>query len=71
MGGGEIAEDVIAAETTGEAEIGLAVSRFRELVNAIDAERLRLGIVSTTEPMLISPAGGGDLLAILCPCHDY
>jgi DNA polymerase-3 subunit beta len=68
VGGGEIAEDVLDAETTGEAEIGLAIGRFRNLIGAIDAERLRLEIVSATDPILVNPIGNGNLLTLLMPC---
>ena len=46
MADGEIAEDFIAAETTGEAKISLAVNRALTVIGAIDAERLRLGFNS-------------------------
>jgi DNA polymerase-3 subunit beta len=70
MGGGQIAEDIIDAETVGEAAIGLAISRFRNLVDAIDAEQLRLGIVAATDPLLVNPLDSSDLLALLMPCRD-
>jgi DNA polymerase-3 subunit beta len=70
MGGGQIAEDIFDAETSGEATIGLAISRFQNLVEAIDAEQLQLGIVSTAEPMLVTPIGNGDLMTLLMPCWD-
>lgn len=63
---GEIAEDIVAATTTGGAEITLSIAQMLVMAEEIGAEQLQLGISSKTDPIRI--AAGENFLAVLAPC---
>jgi DNA polymerase-3 subunit beta len=70
MAAGETAEDAIPAIISGDANIILSVDRFLKLVDNLEAKRLVLGIVSSTDPIRVRPADSDHLLAVLAPCLD-
>ena len=70
LAGGEVAEDMIAADTTGAAHIIVHGKRLLKVIESITTDRLMLGIVTATEPLRIQPVGAGDLLAVLAPCRE-
>jgi hypothetical protein len=41
-----------------------------KVIDAVDAKRLVLGIVSAFEPLRIKPADAGGLLTVLAPCRE-
>jgi DNA polymerase-3 subunit beta len=62
---GEIAEDVVAATTTGAAQITLAIPQMLIVTEEVEAKTLQLGVAGKSDPMRIA---AGDLLAVLAPC---
>ena len=62
---GEIAEDIVAAETTGAAQITLAIAQMLVMASEIEAKQLQLSVAGKSDPMRIT---AGDLLAVLAPC---
>ena len=63
---GHLGEDIVAASTTGAAQITVSVSQMRTMAQEIEAEWLQLGISDKHQPMRI--AGGENFLAVLAPC---
>ena len=63
---GEIGEDIVAATTTGAAEITLSIAQMLVMAEEIEAEQLQLGVSGKTDPIRI--AVGERFLAVLAPC---
>jgi DNA polymerase-3 subunit beta len=62
---GELAEDIVAAETAGAAQITLSIAQMLVMASEIEATQLQLGVAGKTDPMRIT--AGERFLAILAP----
>jgi DNA polymerase-3 subunit beta len=63
---GEIGEDIVAAETTGAAQITLSIAQMVVMTGEIEAEKLQLDVAGKLDPVRI--VAGKNLLCVLAPC---
>jgi DNA polymerase III subunit beta len=63
----ELADDELAAETSGTGKVALNVRQLRQLLDAIDSERIRFASNSAREPVLVTDPDDAEWLAVQMP----
>ena len=65
----DTAADAIAAETAGSMRVGAQVVHLIELLEHMDADRIRIGSNEPGAPIVVTPAtGGAKILFLQMPC---
>jgi DNA polymerase-3 subunit beta len=63
----ELANDELSAETHGAGKIALNVRQLREMLDAIDSERIRFASNGEREPLRVTDPDDADVLAVQMP----
>jgi DNA polymerase III subunit beta len=64
----DMADDVVAAEVTGNGRTALRIGYLAELLDELAGERVKLDANDASSPMLVTDPEDADLLTLLMPC---
>lgn len=64
----DMADDVVAAEVTGNSKTALRIAYFDGLLDELAGERVKLDANDASSPMLVTDPEVADLLMLLMPC---